>query len=126
MKTFFMQNQLAILLVVGGLLLGYIFVLNMEVAYHKNKADALRIEVKNWQFTYKTLAKASEKQNQAVADMAKIGTDMHRLGEKLLKDVQQANAIDTPKIIAAKMRLKPLIKTDCANTVAESKKELVQ
>lgn len=113
--------------VIAGLivfLIGYVFILNQEVAYYKNKADALRIEVKQWQFTYKNLATAAEKQNKAVTEMAKIGEDMHRLGEKLLKDAQQANTIRQPKINAATARLNALIKTDCASAIADAKREL--
>lgn len=126
MKALYMQYQFPIMLALAGLMLGYIVILNLQVAHYKTKTDDLALEVKNWQFTYKTLAESAEKQNQAITDMAKIGKDMQELGDKLLKDVQQANAIRMPKINAATARLSPLIKTDCATAIANAKKELTE
>ena len=126
MINFLAPYKLGIILVLASLLFGYIVVLNMQLAYQKNKADELRITVKNWQFTYNTLAESAEKQNNVIAEMAKIGEDMQQLGEKLLKDAQQANAIRAPKITAATIRLNPLFKTDCATAIANAKKELTE
>lgn len=124
MKALYMQYQLPIMLGLAAFLLGYIFILNLQLAYQKNKADELRIEVKNWQFTYKTLAESAEKQNEVIKDMAKIGLDMQALGDKLLKDATLANGIRTPKINAATARLNAAIKVDCNAAIANAKKEL--
>lgn len=102
----------------------YITFLNMRVTHFKNKADDLRIEVKNWQFSYKNLSEAAEKQNTAIKDMAKIGNDMRQLGQRLLKDAQQANAIRQTKINTATARFNPLNKSDCQSAIADAKKEL--
>jgi methyl coenzyme M reductase subunit D len=113
--------------IVGGAILAivlYVGWLNMRVTHFKNKADELRIEVKNWQFSYKNLSEAAEKQNTAIKDMAKIGEDMRQLGQRLLKEAQQSNTIRQPKINAATARFNPLNKTDCASAITDAKKEL--
>ena len=117
------------LYIIAGLIVlvtGYIVILNLQVAHYKNVANALRIEVKNWQLTYKTLAESAEKQNTVIKDMAKIGLDMQALGDKLLKDAALANGIRTPKINAASARLNAAIKVDCTSSIANAKKELTQ
>lgn len=124
MLNFLAPYKLSLFIGLVVLLTGYATLLNLQVAHYKNKTDALRIKVEQWQFTYKTLAEAAEKQNNVVTEMAKIGADMRTLGEKLLKDAQQANAIRQPKINAATIRLNAALHTDCDSAIADAKKEL--
>ena len=125
MLNFLAPYKLSLFIGLVVLLTGYATLLNLQVTHYKNKTDALRIKVEQCQFSYKTLAEVAEKQNNAVTEMVKIGTDMQALGQKLLKDVQQANTIRQPKINAATIRLNAALHTDCASAIADAKKELL-
>jgi predicted negative regulator of RcsB-dependent stress response len=123
-KEFISSNLLWIKLGAIALVVGYLIMLNLQVSHYKTKADDLRIEVKNWKFTYKTLADAANKQNEAIKSMQDTTVSLREAVSGALKAASLSTSIRQPKINAATARLNSLIKSDCVTEIENAKKEL--